>query len=258
MVTIKNPVEIIKMRKAGQILAEAIEMLKKETQVGVNCLDLDKKFADFITEKGATSNFLNYHGYPNTICISINDQLVHGIPQNRVIQNGDIVSIDCGCIYDGYHADAAFTKICGFAKEPKHDILVKATEEALAKAIAIVRPGTRIGDIGAEIQTYIEQLGFALPREYTGHGIGQEMHEDPYIPNYGVAGTGMRLQPGMVIAIEPMVQIGTHKTKVGADHWTVSSADKSMAAHFEHTLVVTNDGAEVLTKLSIPKMNKEN
>lgn len=247
MAMIKNASEIEKMRKAGAILAEAIEMLKEETKVGANCLDLDQKFHNFIQKKGAKSNFLNYHGYPKTICISINEQLVHGIPQNRIIQEGDIVSIDCGCVIDGYHADAAFTKICGFAKDPKHDILVSATEEALSKAIAIIRPGIRIGDIGAEIQSYVEGLGFAVPRDYTGHGIGQAMHEDPYIPNYGTKGTGMRLQSGMVIAIEPMVQIGTHKTKVSPDHWTVSSADKSMAAHFEHTLVVTADGAEVLT-----------
>jgi methionyl aminopeptidase len=156
MVTIKNAEAIKKMRIAGQILAQAMVMLKEKTKVGVNILDLDQAFAKFIQEKGAQSNFLGYNGFPKTICVSINDQLVHGIPRNYEIQDGDIVSIDCGCVYEGYHADAAFTKICGVQKHEKDDILVKVTEKSLELAIALIRPGVRIGDIGATIQKYVE------------------------------------------------------------------------------------------------------
>lgn len=248
MISIKSPSEIGKMRRAGKVLARGLAMLNQEAQVGVNCLTLEEKFANFLKKEHATSNFLGYHGFPATICISINDQLVHGIPQDRVIEDGDIVSVDAGCIVEGYHADAAFTKICGFPKHPKDVILVKATENSLNKAIKIIKPGTRLGDIGATIQSYIEGLGLHLPREYTGHGIGLAMHEDPFIPNYGTWGTGLRLQAGMTIAIEPMVQIGTDQTKVGPDHWTVYSADHSMSAHFEATILVTPTGCEVLTK----------
>ncbi|ATZ17025.1 methionine aminopeptidase [Williamsoniiplasma luminosum] len=249
MVTIKNTSEIAKMRIAGQVLAQAIEMLKSMLKPGVNCLDLDQAFADFIKAKDCTSNFLGYYGYPKNICISINDQLIHGIPQDRIIESGDIVSVDSGCVYQGYHADSAFTMQVGTPKAQKNAILIWATEKSLDLVIQMLKPGVRIGDIGSTIQTYIEGFGFHLPRDYTGHGIGTAMHEDPYIPNYGTPGTGLRLQQGMVIAVEPMVQIGTNKTIVADDKWTVFSADHSMTAHFEHTILITSDGCEVLTKL---------
>ncbi|WP_031542178.1 type I methionyl aminopeptidase [Mesoplasma photuris] len=250
MVTIKTPEQIEKMRVAGRVLSEAIHMLKEMAQVGVNCLDLDKAFIEFIESKNCKSNFKDYGNppFPKHICISINDQLVHGIPQNRIIQDGDIVSIDTGCSYEGWHADSAFTKICGNTKDKKYDILLEVVEESLEIAINLVKPGVRIGTIGAAIQQHAESHGFGVPRDYTGHGIGAEMHEEPYIPNYGKPDTGMRLQAGMVIAIEPMVQIGTHKTKLDKDKWTVLSADNSMAAHFEHTILVTETGSEVLTR----------
>lgn len=253
MITIKSQSEIEKMRKAGQLLAKAIEILKENVVIGMNCLKLEEIFSKFLKDNGVKSNFLNYHGYPKTICISINDQLVHGIPTNRIIQTGDIVSVDCGLIFEGYHADSAFTKICGISKNKNCDILVKVTKEALDLAISIVKPGTRIGDIGAIIQQYVESNGFSVPRDYTGHGIGTAMHEEPFIPNYGVRGSGMRLVEGMVIAIEPMVQMGNHLTKVASDKWTVYSADNSMTAHFEHTIAVTKDGCEVLTALEKSK-----
>ncbi|AGY41217.1 Methionine aminopeptidase [Mesoplasma florum W37] len=247
-VTIKSPQEIEKMRVAGQVLAQAIDMLKSMIKVGVNCLDLDKEFEKFITEKGCKSNFKNYHGYPKTICVSINEQLVHGIPQDRILEEGDIVSVDTGCVFEGYHADSAFSMIVGIAKDTKHDILLKVTEECLDLAIEALAPGVRIGTIGSIIQNHAESFGFGVPRDYTGHGIGTEMHEDPFIPNYGKKDTGMRLQAGMVICIEPMIQMGTFKTKLAADNWTVLSADKSMTAHFEHTILITDSGYEVLTK----------
>lgn len=184
-VTIKSPQEIEKMRVAGQVLAEAIDMLKSMIKVGVNCLDLDKEFEKFITEKGCKSNFKNYHGYPKTICISINEQLVHGIPQDRILEEGDLVSVDTGCVFEGYHADSAFSMIVGIAKDTKHDILLKVTEECLDLAIEALAPGVRIGTIGSIIQNHAESFGFGVPRDYTGHGIGTEMHEDPFIPNYG-------------------------------------------------------------------------
>ncbi|ASZ08905.1 type I methionyl aminopeptidase [Mesoplasma chauliocola] len=247
-VTIKTLQEIEKMRIAGQVLAEAIQMLKSMIKPGVNCLELDKAFEEFITNKGCESNFKGYHGYPKTICISINEQLVHGIPQDRILQDGDIVSVDTGCIFEGYHADSAFSVICGIAKDKKHDILLKVTEECLDLAINCLAPGVRLGTIGDIIQTHAESFGFGVPRDYTGHGIGTQMHEDPFIPNYGRKDTGMRLQAGMVICIEPMIQMGTYKTKLAADNWTVLSADKSMTAHFEHTILITDSGYEVLTK----------
>ncbi|PPE04942.1 methionine aminopeptidase [Entomoplasma ellychniae] len=253
-VSIKSNAEIQKMRIASSVLSDAISMLKKMIVPGVNCLDLDEEFYKFIKAKGCQSNFKNYHGFPKTICISINEQLVHGIPEDRILQDGDIVSVDTGCIFQGYHADSAFTMICGIAKNEKHDILIKVTEECLELAIKEVKPGTRIGTIGYIIQSHAEKHGFGVPRDYTGHGIGTQMHEDPYIPNYGIYDTGMRLKAGMVICIEPMIQIGTYKTKLASDNWTVLSADKSMAAHFEHTILVTDSGYEVLTKSKVKEL----
>jgi len=248
MITIKTQEQIEKMKIAGKILAKGLKMLNEMAEVGVNVLDLEHAFADFLVKENATSNFLGYHGFPKTICVSINDELVHGIPTDRIIKDGDIVSIDAGCIYEGMHADAAFSKICGTPKSKKDGILIKATEKSLELAIEQVKPGARIGDISSAVQTYIEGFGFHVPRDYTGHGIGFEMHEDPFVPNYGTKGTGMRLKPGMVIAIEPMVQLGTYLTKVAPDGWTVYSADHSNSAHFEHTVLVTETGNEVLTR----------
>lgn len=217
MIKIKNEEQIQKMRIAGQVLAEGLALLDAKAQVGVNLLELDQLFADFLQTKDCEPNFLGYGGFPKTICVSINDQLVHGIPKDRVIQDGDLVSIDAGCSYQGYHADAAFTKICGKPKTEKDVILLEVTEKSLEMAINLVKPGTRIGDLGATIQSYVEGFGFSVPRDYTGHGIGQEMHEDPFIPNYGTFKSGMRLREGMAICIEPMVQQGNYLTKTDPD-----------------------------------------
>ncbi|UZK64513.1 type I methionyl aminopeptidase [Mycoplasma mycoides subsp. capri] len=248
MITIKNQEQIQKMKIAGQVLAKGLNLLKSMIKPGVNCLDLDKAFEEFIKQNGCESNFKNYQGFPKTICISINDQLIHGIPKNRILQNGDIVSIDAGCMYQKWHADSAFTMVCGIANDKKNDILIRVTEKALDLAIAELKPGIRVGTIGSIIQNYVELHNFSVPRDYTGHGIGLALHEDPYIPNYGIPNTGVRLQENMVICIEPMVQMGTYKTKLADDNWTVYSADHSMTAHFEHTILITKDGCEVLTK----------
>ncbi len=248
MIKIKTEAQIEKMRVAGKVLAEGLKMLDNKAQVGVNLLDLDQAFADFLKTKNCLPNFLGYQGFPKNICISINDQLVHGIPQDRVIAAGDLVSIDAGCMYEGYNADAAFSKICGEPKSKKDVILIEVTEKSLEMAINVVKPGARIGDIGATIQNYVESFGFSVPRDYTGHGIGLDMHEDPFIPNYGTFNSGLRLREGMVICIEPMVQQGSYLTKTGPDGWTVYSVDHQNSAHFEHTILVTKTGCEVLTR----------
>jgi len=217
MIKIKTEAQIEKMRVAGKVLAEGLKMLDRKAQVGVNLLELDQAFADFLKTKNCLPNFLGYQGFPKNICISINDQLVHGIPRDRVIAEGDLVSIDAGCLYEGYNADAAFSKICGEPKSEKDVILIEVTEKSLEMAINVVKPGARIGDIGATIQNYVESFGFSVPRNYTGHGIGLDMHEDPFIPNYGTFNSGPRLREGMVICIEPMVQQGSYLTKTGSD-----------------------------------------
>ncbi|QBQ08118.1 methionine aminopeptidase [Spiroplasma gladiatoris] len=246
-ITIKNSEQANKMRIAGQVLGEALYKLKKMINPGVNCLELDKFFIEFIESKGCQSNFKGYYDYPAHICISINEQLIHGIPNDRILVDGDIVSIDAGCIYEGYHADSAFTKICGESSNKVNNKLVEVTEKSLYLAIEQVRAGVRIGTISSTVQNYIEEFGFQLPKDYSGHGIGLEMHEDPFVPNTGIKDTGMRLIEGMAICIEPMVQIGTNNTVVSKDGWTVSSKDNSMAAHFEHTILVTNGDPEILT-----------
>ncbi|AHI54138.1 methionine aminopeptidase [Spiroplasma sabaudiense Ar-1343] len=249
MVSIKSKEEIKKMKIAGEVLGQALQFLKKMIQPGINCQKLDEEFLKFITERNCQSNFYGYYDYPAHICISINEQLIHGIPQNRVLRNGDLVSIDTGCIYEGYHADAAITVICGDYVNPLHKKLVEDTQKSLQLAIEQVRAGVRIGTISATVQKFIEENGFQLPTDFAGHGIGTSMHEDPLIPNTGIPNTGMRLQAGMTICIEPMVQISTSKTITASDGWTVSSADNSMAAHFEHTILVTEEGCEILTLL---------
>lgn len=216
-VTIKTEAQLTSMRYAGQVLGAALYNLKHMIQPGVNCLDLDKYFIDFITANGCQSNFKGYYGFPAHICISINEQLIHGIPVNRTIQAGDIVKIDAGCIFEGLHADSAFTVICGDILDEKYDKLVKVTQKSLDLAIEQVRAGVRIGTISSAVQTYVEANGFHLPRDYSGHGIGFEMHEDPFVPNTGTKDTGQRLVKNMTICIEPMVQIGTNKTVVADD-----------------------------------------
>jgi methionyl aminopeptidase len=246
-VTVKTEPQIAKMRVAGKVLARGLKMLRAMIKPGVNVLELDAAFAQFIAENGCESNFKGYYGFPATICVSVNEQLIHGIPADRVINEGDLVSIDAGCKFEGWHADSAITVICGNTIDKNYDILVKATEQSLKLAIEQIKAGVRIGTLSSTVQNYIEDLGFHLPTDYSGHGIGQEMHEDPNVPNVGIPNTGLRLVAGMVICIEPMVQIGTRKTVTAKDGWTVSSADGSMTAHFEHTILVTEDGYEVLT-----------
>lgn len=247
MVSIKSETEIANMRKAGRVVAMIHQELAKLIKVGTTGKMLDLKAREIIKENGATPSFLNYHGFPAVICVSVNEQLIHGIPNNTPFKLNDLVKVDAGAAISGYHADAAFTMCVGQPTKQQEEI-INVTKEALMKAIEIIKPGVRIGDISATIQAYVESRGFYLPTSYTGHGIGKFLHEDPAIPNVGLANTGMKLHAGMTICIEPMVQTSTDKVRVLNDQWTVVATDKKPTAHFEHTLLVTNDGCEILTK----------
>jgi methionyl aminopeptidase len=255
MIIRKSNDELELMRRAGRITAGAIEAALAEVAPGKTTADLDAAAERYIREEGAEPSFLGYGGargqppFTGTICASIDDEIVHGIPSpTRVLQTGEVLSIDCGAIWEGYQGDSAVTVIVGGeAPSPAAEKLVRATEEALEAAIEVIRPGARLSDIGAAIQQVVEGAGFSLVREYGGHGIGRAMHEDPFIQNFGQPGHGPELKPGLVIAVEPMAMLGSHETQVLADEWTVATADGSLAAHFEHTIAVTEQGHEVLT-----------
>ncbi len=251
-IRLKSPEEIAIMRQAGRINALALRAVREAIRPGVSTAELDAIAEEVIRRHGARPAFKGYPGpypFPATITVSINEELVHGIPrEDRIIQEGDLVSIDCGTVYRGFVADAAFTVGVG-AISPLAQKLLRVTEEALNIGIRMARPGKRTGDISAAIQEYVETHGFHVTREYTGHGIGRWMHEDPAVPNYGEPGTGELLRPGMVLALEPMVLVGTPETRVLEDQWTVVSADGSLTAHFEHTVAVTEFGPQILTRL---------
>jgi methionyl aminopeptidase len=216
---------------------------------GITTKELDEAAEDYILKKNGQPAFKNYPGpypYPATLTISVNEELVHGIPGNRKLNEGDIVSVDCGTILDGFVADSAFSIGVG-ELSPDAKQLLEVTEKALYKGIEKMRPGNRVGDVSATIQEYVEGFGFHVPREYTGHGVGRAMHEGPLVPNFGISGRGIPLRPGITVAIEPMVMVGTHRTKVLEDQWTVISADRSLTAHFEHSVAVTEDEPIILT-----------
>jgi len=247
-IVVKSRDEISIMRESGRILAETLQLLVDILRPGLIEKELDDIARKEFKRRGVTPTFLGYASppYPATICVSINDEIVHGIPGSREIQDGDIVSIDIGCTHKGFVADMAVSVCVGDATpEARH--LVEVTKEGLLRGIGASRGGARVGDIGAAIQAHVENEGLTVVREYVGHGVGRQMHEDPQIPNYGTAGTGTVLRPGMVIAIEPMVNIGGWRTKKDADNWTVRTLDGSLSAHFEHTLAITDGEAEVLT-----------
>ena len=248
MITIKSDEEIGIMRDAGRIAAEVLQMLVEATKAGVVEKDLDKIVRRAYAKRGVVPTFLGYHGYPATVCISINEELVHGIPDDRVIRDGDIVSIDLGATYRGFVGDTAVTFGVGEVS-PVAQRLIDVTREALWQGIRAARTGARLGVVSSAIGEYIEGQGFGVVREYVGHGVGRQMHEDPQVPNYvvGDAETGPVLKQGMVIAIEPMVNVGDWRTKRDPDNWTVRTLDGSLSAHFEHTLAVRDGEAEVLT-----------
>ena len=236
------------MRRAGQIVREVLELVRSHVKPGATTYDLEKAAEARLAELGVKAAFKGYHGFPCVLCTSINNEVVHGIPsRKRVLREGDIVSVDFGVVVDGYYGDAAITVPVG-AIDAKAARLLKATEASLLAGIAAVRPGATLGDVGAAVQGVVEGEGFSVVRDFVGHGIGVNMHEDPQVPNFGEAGQGMKLKAGMVIAIEPMVNAGKPDVKVLDDGWTAVSADGSMSAHFEHTVAVTSDGVRILTE----------
>jgi methionyl aminopeptidase len=248
-VNIKSPQEIAIMRAAGRINALALDAARQAIQPGVTTGELDAIAAEVIKKHGARPAFLGVQGaypYPATITVSIDDEMVHGIPGKRKIKAGEIVSVDCGTEFEGFVGDSAFTVAVGEVSELARR-LVEVTEKALYIGIEKLRPGNRMGDVGAAVQEYVESHGFHVPREYTGHGVGRSMWEGPQAPNYGTAGRGIMLRTGMTIALEPMVLVGTPRTRVMPDRWTVSSADGSLTAHFEHSVAITENGPLILT-----------
>ncbi len=248
MVLRKTAAQIALMRRAGTVVAEMHEACTRVSVPGATTLDLDRAARDVLERRNARSNFLGYHGFPAVACVSPNEVIVHGIPGPRRLEAGDIVSIDCGAIIEGWHADAAITVPVGEV-DAESQRLMDVTRGALESAIAATLAGNRLGDIGAAAEREVSSAGFGVVREYVGHGIGTAMHEEPEVPNYGPAGRGLRLRAGIVLAIEPMVTAGRAATRTLDDGWTVVTADGSRAAHFEHTVAITDNGPEVLTRL---------
>ena len=246
-VEIKSPTEIGMMREAGAIVAAALRVVSEAVVPGVSTAELDRIAEAEILRRKAKPAFLNYRGYPATLCVSLNDEVVHGIPRrDRIVAAGDIVSLDLGCVLRGYFADAAVTVPAGKTSREALE-LIAATRQALAAAVEQMRPERRLGDIGHAIQEAVEPKGFSVVRAFVGHGIGRALHEDPPVPNVGRAGTGLRLVPGMVLALEPMINQGVPEIRVLGDGWTAVTADGKLSAHFEHSVTVTSDGPEILT-----------
>ncbi len=252
MIICRSADELERMREAGRLVGEVLAELAGLVAPGVTTADLDAVAEKRIARAGATPAFKGYHGYPATICASINDEVIHGIPSGRrLLNDGDIISIDVGASLNGYFGDSAITLPVGQVSEEAARLL-RVTEEALYKAIERVRPGSRISDLGHAVQKHVEAYGFSVVREFVGHGIGQRMHEEPQVPNYGDPGRGPRLTEGMVLAIEPMVNAGKPAVKVLGDGWTAVTRDSSLSAHFEHTVAVTADGPWILTSREVP------
>ncbi len=246
MVILRTPAEIEQMRRAGSLVGQVLERLREHVAPGVSTRELDAIAENMICSRGGVPSFKGYRGYPASICASVNNEIIHGIPGDRMLVDGDIISIDCGAMLGGYHGDAAMTFPVGDVSA-EAEKLMTVTREALNAGIAMARLKMRLGDIGNAIQRHVEANGFSVVRDFVGHGIGRHMHEDPQIPNFGPAGMGMRLRTGMVLAIEPMVNAGGHEVVVMDDGWTACTRDGSLSAHFEHTVAITDDGPEVLT-----------
>ncbi len=248
MIALKSSAELAVMRRACQAAATALQAVAEAVRPGVTTRELDRIAEDRIRAQGAVPSFLGYRGYPASLCASVNDEVVHGIPGRRRLREGQIISLDLGAIVDGFHGDLAVTVPVGRVSEDLQRLL-DVTAASLEEGIRAVRPGGRLGDVSAAIQRYVERHGFSVVREYAGHGVGRNLHEEPQVPNFGRAGNGVVLRPGMTLAIEPMVNAGTSEVTVDPDGWTVRTRDHKASAHFEHTVAVTEAGAEVLTRL---------
>lgn len=247
MITIKSAKQVEKMRASAKIAKEAVDLIEKAIKPGVSTAYLDKIAHDYIVSKGARPNFLNYGGFPGSICASVNDEVVHGIPSKHIIlKEGDIISIDMGAVLDGWHSDMART--FGVGKiSPEAQQLIDVTKQSFFEGLKFLKHGAKLGDVSHAIQAYAESYGYGVVRDLVGHGIGQNLHEDPSVPNFGKAGHGVKLAAGMTLAIEPMITAGTYKVSVLDDDWTVVTDDGSLAAHYENTVVITKDGYEILT-----------
>jgi len=246
-IIIKSDEEIATMRQAGRIVADILKILAEQVRPGMKTKELDIIAEGELKRLGASPSFKGYHGFPATLCVSVNDEIVHGIPGERTLNEGDIVSLDFGAIFKGFQGDAALTVGIGRVS-PEAQQLMEATRGSLEAGIAAAHAGATLGDVSAAIQNYAESRGYSVVREYTGHGIGREMHEDPQIPNFGLPGTGPVLKKGMALALEPMLNAGGWHTRVADDHWTVLTADGSLSAHFEHTIAINDNEPEVLTR----------
>lgn len=246
MISIKSPREIEAMRKAGRITAQARALAGSMVAPGVTTLEIDKAVHRFIKSKGAKPSFLGYGGFPGSACISVNDEVIHGIPGHRKLEEGDIVSVDVGAFIGGFHGDCAATFACGAISDEARR-LIEVTEQSFWKGIEMARPGCRVSDISHAVQQCVEEHGFSVVRDYVGHGVGANLHEPPEVRNYGPPGHGPRLMPGMTLAVEPMVNVGDWRIQVLADKWTVKTADGSLSAHYENSILITEDRAEILT-----------
>ncbi|MDD6645026.1 MAG: type I methionyl aminopeptidase [Oscillospiraceae bacterium] len=247
MVVIKSSRELQRMKDACRISANALVVAGKAVEPGVSTLEIDTIVRKYIEKEGATPSFLGYGGFPASACISVNNVVIHGIPSKKqILKEGDIVSVDVGAFFDGFHGDNAYTFKCGKVS-PEAEALLKATEESLYEGIKQAKAGNRVGDIGSAVQKYVESRSYSVVRDFVGHGVGAKLHEEPSVPNYGTPGRGVRLIPGMTIAIEPMVNAGDYKVKVLSDEWTTVTSDGSLAAHFEHTVAITSDGPQIMT-----------
>ncbi len=248
MVQIKSAEDVARMRKANHVVARTLQLLGQHVQPGITTLELDVIAENSIRKAGAKPAFKGYRGFPKTLCVSVNEEIVHGIPSHRKLKEGDIVGLDLGAIWDGFYGDAARTFAVGAISRTAQR-LIDVTRQSLEKAIDQVRPGKRIGDIGYAVQAYVESHGYSVVREFVGHGIGRNLHEDPQVPNYGKPGQGPRLKPGMVLAIEPMVCEGGPEVEMMKDNWTAVTRDRSLSAHFEHSVVVTENGPVILSEI---------
>ncbi|MBI4209742.1 MAG: type I methionyl aminopeptidase [Deltaproteobacteria bacterium] len=248
MVILKTPQEIERIRVACKAVAEVLRELQEEIRPGVRTLDLDRKAEKQLRQKGMKPAFLGYRGYPRTLCASVNEEVVHGIPSKRELREGDIVGLDLGAICEGYYGDAAVTVSVGKVSE-RAQRLMKITEESLYKGIEKAVVGGRLSDISAAVQKHVEEQGYSVVRDFVGHGIGRSLHEDPQIPNHGVPGKGIRLEVGLVLAIEPMINEGTHEVEILEDGWTAVTRDRKLSAHYEHTIAIANEGPIILSRL---------
>ncbi|EOR27934.1 MULTISPECIES: type I methionyl aminopeptidase [Clostridium] len=246
MIIIKNNKEIDLMREAGKLVAETLLLVEEKVRPGITTAEIDRIAEEFITKHGAKPSFKGLYGFPASLCISVNEQVVHGIPGGYVLKDGDIISIDCGAYLNGFHGDAARTLAVGNVSEEAKK-LIKVTEESFFKGIEYAKIGNRLTDISHEIQCYVEASGFSVVRDFVGHGIGRVVHEDPEVPNFGKSGKGPKLVKGMTLAIEPMVNIGNYRVKTLSNDWTVVTSDGSLSAHYENTIVILPDGPEILT-----------